>query len=67
MREVLSLLTFSIKVLCFVVFFAALKPNAVSVARGPGGPTHCGTESSPKLFCWPYIFAAGSWPAVAQR
>jgi hypothetical protein len=66
MREVLSLLMFSIKVLCFVVFFAALKPNAVSVAHGPSGPAHCSTEYSSKPVCRPHMFAARSWSAVAE-
>ena len=38
MREVLSLFTFGIGALCFVVFFTALKPLAVTAATGPANP-----------------------------
>jgi hypothetical protein len=66
MREVVSVFTFGIVALCFVTFFAVLKPNVVSVARWPGSPDSCSMETSPKPVCRPHVLAAGSWLAVAQ-
>jgi hypothetical protein len=47
MKEVLSLITLGIGALFFVVFFAALKPDVVSVATGPSKPGYCDTKASP--------------------
>ena len=47
MKEVLSLFTIVIGAACFVVFFAALKPNAVSAVPGTSKPEYCNTEASP--------------------
>jgi hypothetical protein len=47
MKEVLSLFTFVIGAVCFVVFFAVLKPNAVSAVPGTSKPACCNTEASP--------------------
>jgi len=35
MKEVLSVLTFGIGAVCFVVFFTVLKPHAFSALAGP--------------------------------
>jgi len=35
MKEVLSVFTFGIGALCFVVFVTVLKPNAISAVPGP--------------------------------
>ena len=67
MKEVLSFLAFGIAALCFVAFFAVLKPYSVSVARGPSSPEYCGTEPSRTPVCRPRVFAAGSWAAVTHR
>ena len=45
MREDLSLFTFAIGALCFVVFVTVLKPNAISAVPGPSKPKYCNTES----------------------
>jgi hypothetical protein len=67
MKEVLSLATFALGVLCFVVFFAALKPLAVTAATGPANPAYCSTKASPALACQSHVFAAVSSPHVGQR
>ena len=67
MREVLSVFTFGIGALCFVVFFTALKPLAFTSATGPANPAYCSTKASPTLACQPHVFAAASWPHVGQR
>jgi hypothetical protein len=46
MKEVLSLFTFVIGAVCFVVFVAVLKPNAVSAVPGTSKPACCNTEAS---------------------
>jgi hypothetical protein len=47
MKEVLSLFTFVVGTLCFVMFFAVLKPNAVSAVPGTSKPACCNTQASP--------------------
>jgi hypothetical protein len=67
MREVLSLFTFGIGALCFVVFFTALEPLAVTAATGPANPAYCSTKASPTLACQAHVLAAVSSPYVGQR
>lgn len=45
MKEVLSVFTFGIGALCFVVFVTVLKPNAISAVTWPSKPEYCNTES----------------------
>ena len=48
MKEVLSLFTFGIGALFFVVFFATLKPDCRHLRlSGPSKPGHCSTKASP--------------------
>jgi hypothetical protein len=65
MKEVLSLATFALGVLCFLVFFTALKPLAVTAATGPANAAYCSTKTSPTLACQSRLFAAVSSPRVA--
>jgi hypothetical protein len=44
MKEVLSVFTFGIEALCFVVFVTVFKPNAISAVPGPSKPEYCNTE-----------------------
>ena len=67
MKEVLSLFTFGIGALFFVVFFATLKPDVVIAAPGPSKPGYCNTKASPTLACRSLIFAAAMWPDVGQQ
>jgi hypothetical protein len=67
MKEFLSLFLFGIGALCFVVFFATLKPTVVTAAVGPREPGHCSTKGSSALECRPDVFAGVSWPRVGQR
>ena len=67
MKEVLSFLTFGIGTLCFVAFFTALKPLAVTATSGLANPAYCSTKASPTLACQSLIFAAVSSPHVGQR
>jgi hypothetical protein len=46
MKEVLSVFTFAIGAVCFVVFFTVFKPNAFSAVAGPSKPEYCYTEAS---------------------
>jgi hypothetical protein len=45
MKEVLSVFTFGIGALCFVVFVTVLQPNAISAVSGPSKPEYCNMES----------------------
>jgi hypothetical protein len=67
MREVLSLITFGVWALLFVVFFAALKPDIVIAGPGPNAPGYCDTKASPTLACRSLIFAAAMWPDIGRR
>jgi hypothetical protein len=67
MKEVLSLFTFGIGALFFVVFFAAFKPDVVIAVPGPSKLGYCSTKASPTLACRSQLFAAALWPAVGQR
>ena len=67
MREVLSLITFGVRALLFVVFFAALKPDVVIAVTGPSKPDYCNTKATPSLGCRSLIFAAAVWPHDGQR
>jgi hypothetical protein len=47
MKELLSLFTFGIGALCFVVFVTVFKRDAaVSAVPGPSKPDYCNTEAS---------------------
>lgn len=60
MREVLSLATFVLGVLCFVAFVIAVKPNAFAAAEAPNKPAHCQTDDSQRRGCGLHLFAAAS-------
>jgi len=67
MKEGLSLFTFGIWALFFVVFFTALKPDTVAVVAGSNKPEYCNTEGSATRQCRPHVFAAVSWAEFGQR
>ena len=67
MKEVLSLFTFGIGALFFVVFFTALKPDTVAAVAWSNKPEYCNTEASPTLACGSLIFAVAMLPEVKQR
>jgi len=67
MKEVLSLITFGIGALFFVVFFAAFRPDVVIAAPVPNKPGYCDTNASSTLACGSLILAAAMWPEVGQR
>ena len=67
MKEFLSFFMFGIGALCFVAFFTALKPLAVTAATGMANPAHCSTKASPTLACQSRVFAALSSPHAGQR
>jgi hypothetical protein len=67
MKEVLSVFTFGIGALCFMVFVTVLKPNAISAVPGPSKPEYCNREASPEYRCPPHVFAAISVTNVGQR
>jgi hypothetical protein len=68
MKKVLSLITFGIGALCFAMFVAVFKPNAVSAFPGQGSqPSYCNAEASPAHACRPHVFAAASRTRFGQR
>jgi hypothetical protein len=67
MKEVLSLITFGIGALFFVVSFAAIKLDVVIAATGPIEPGYCDTKASSTLACQSLILAAAMWPEVGPR
>ena len=67
MKEGLSLFTFGIWALFFVLFFTALKPHTVTAASGPGRPGQCSTKAPPSLACRSLIFATALWPDVGWQ
>jgi len=44
MNEVLSVFTFSIGAVGFVLFVALLKPDSISAVAGPSTPEYCNAE-----------------------
>ena len=67
MKEVLSLFTFGIGALCFVVFVTVFKPDALGAVPGPSKPGYCSTNVSPAHGCRPHVFAAVSGAVDGQR
>jgi hypothetical protein len=67
MKEVLSLITFGIGALFFVVFFAAFRPDVVIAAPVPNKPGYCDTKAPPSLACHSLIFATALWPDVGRH
>ena len=67
MKEGLSLFTFGIWALFFVVFFTALKPDTVAVVARSNKPEYCNRDASPAHHCPLYVFAAISGTNVRQR
>jgi hypothetical protein len=66
MKEFLSLFTFGIGAFCFVVFFAALKPAAITAAvGGQARPSQHETFAYARLP--PQLFAAALRPAVGRQ
>ena len=64
MKEVMSVCTFGIAALCFVVFVMVIKPDAIGAVPAPSKCEHCKTEASPAHRWSLQIFAAGgrAWP-----
>jgi hypothetical protein len=46
MKDVLSVFTFGIVALCFVVFVTVFKPDAVTAVAGTSKPDYCNREAS---------------------
>lgn len=67
MREGLSLLTVGVWAVFFVLFFAALKPDAVTAVAGSSKPEGCKTEWSATRQCQSHVVAAVSWTGFGQR
>ncbi len=49
MKEILPLVTFAMGALCFLLFFAALKPLTVAAASGSEHRAYCSTTAPPRL------------------
>jgi hypothetical protein len=63
MKEVLSVFTFGIGALCFVVFVTVFKPTAVGAVHGTSRPVYCGTDVSPAHGCRPYAWRSHAGPS----
>jgi hypothetical protein len=64
MKQVLSLFTFGIGALLFVVFFSTLKPTVVTAASGSGTPGQCSTKAP---LARSLIFATALWSDVERQ
>jgi hypothetical protein len=53
MKEVLSVLTFSIAAMSFVIFLTVLKPDDLRVVAGPSKPLSCNKAASLLHVCRP--------------
>jgi hypothetical protein len=58
MKEVLSLATFALGLLCFVAFATTVKPTAISAIQA--APDYCRSDSSGMRGCDLHVFAAVS-------
>ena len=67
MKEVLSVFTFGIGALCFVVFVTVFKPTPVGAVHGTSMPVYCSTGVSPAHGCRPHVFAAATRAVDGQR
>ena len=51
MKDVLSVVTFVVGALCFVMFLNAWKPGSLSAVLSPGKPAHCKLAVSREPVC----------------
>jgi hypothetical protein len=51
MKDILSVVTFVMGALCFVVFLTTLKPDALSAVRPASRPAHCKVPASEAPGC----------------
>jgi hypothetical protein len=51
MKDVLSVVTFIMGALCFVMFLITLKPDALSAVPSSGKPAHCKLTVSREPVC----------------
>ena len=58
MKDVLSLATFAIGALCFVVFVTTVKPDAISAGPASSKPEYCKMQASSAQGCRVHVFAA---------
>ena len=58
MKEISSLATFALVMLCFVAFVTTVKPTAISPIQGTSD--YCRTDSSGMRGCDSHVFAAVS-------
>ena len=58
MKEVMSLATFALGVLCFVAFVTTVRPTAISAVQAV--PDYCRRDSSGMRGCDLHVFAAVS-------
>lgn len=63
MKEVLSLFTFAIGTLCFVVFVAQFKPDAISAVPAPTKLARCSTQASSPPAC--HRTSLPQWPRIS--
>jgi hypothetical protein len=61
MKEIMSLATFVLSVLCLVTFVTTVRPTAISVVQGAND--YCRRDSSDMRGCDSHVFAAVSGAA----
>jgi len=66
MKEISSLATFAVGVVCFVMFLTTVKPDAPIEIRAAGVSGHCRTNTTGTNGCGLHLFAAIS-EAVVRR
>ena len=67
MKDILSLVTFALAALCFVVFVTTVKPDAMSAVPPPSKSAVCQTHASWTRGCGLRVFAETSDTIVRQR
>jgi invasion protein IalB len=67
MKDVLTLMTFALGAVCFVMFVSTVKPDAMSAVPPPAKPEVCKTHGSWTPACGLHLFAAASGAVVPQR
>ena len=67
MKEVVSLIMFSIWALFFVGFLTAFKPDIVTAAPRPTTHGYCSTKAPTSLACRSLVVAAAMWPDVGRQ
>ena len=67
MKDVMSVATFAIAMMCFVSFLNIVRPEAPFAVQAASAAAPCQTSSSSKPGCGLHLFAAVSEAVVRRR